>query len=68
MIKYEDRASKLNRHYRKVEAMVRQGYSIDDIVLSCPELDRTDVIDIDQKIFARDYEKREQERRYRRRF
>lgn len=64
MIKYEDRKAKLNRHYRKVEAMVRQGYDVTDILKECPELDKIDVLDIDQKIFAREMMKKERLERY----
>lgn len=65
---FETREERLSRHYRKVEAMIRQRRSIDEICRECKELSRTDVLDIDQSIFARDQERRERERRFRRRF
>lgn len=63
MIKYEDRQSKLSRHYRKVEAMIHRDCSIDDILRECPELDKLDVFDIDQQIFAKEMIRREKYRR-----
>lgn len=59
MKQYESRQDRLNRHFRKVEAMVRQGHSIEDILLNCPALSRIDVLDIDQRIFANDMRRRE---------
>ena len=63
MIKYEDRQSKLSRHYRKVEAMIHRDCSVDDILRECPELDKLDVLDIDQQIFAKEMIRREKYRR-----
>lgn len=57
-MRYEDRQSKLNRHYRKVDAMIHQGRNVDEILRECPELDRIDVLDIDQQIFAKEMERR----------
>lgn len=65
---FETREERLNRHYRKVEAMIRQGRTIDEVCRECRELSRIDVLDIDQSIFAKDRERYERERRFRRRF
>ena len=65
---FETREERLDKYYRKVEAMVRQRRTIDEICRECKELSRIDVLDIDQRIFAKDQERYERERRFRRRF
>lgn len=52
-MKYESRQDRLDNAYRKVEAMYRKGLSINEIVRDS-YLDRLDVLDITQKIFAMD--------------
>lgn len=55
-MKHETRQDRLDNNYRKVEAMYRKGQSIDEIIRSS-YLDRMDVLDIVQKIFAMDMRK-----------
>lgn len=52
-MKYETRQDRLDNNYRKIEAMYRKGLSIDEMVRGS-YLDRMDVLDIVQKIFAMD--------------
>ena len=55
-MKYVSRQDRLDNNYRKVEAMYRKGQSLDEIIRGS-YLDRMDVLDIVQKIFAMDMRK-----------
>ena len=45
--------NKIEGQYRRIEAMYRQGYSTDEIVRAT-ELNRMDVLEVTQRIFALD--------------
>lgn len=52
-MKFESREDRLKNNYRKVEAMYRKGCDTATIIRQT-ELDKFDVFDIIQKIFAMD--------------
>lgn len=54
MIRINNYESNKDRNYRKIEAMYRKGYEIEQIVRSCPDMCEFEVIDVIQKIFALD--------------
>lgn len=55
-----DRQDDYDRHYRKIEAMYRKGYSINEMCMES-ELTERETIDIIQRIFGRDMVRAERE-------
>lgn len=56
-MRYESREDRLANNYRKVEAMYRRGFNVNDIARAIG-LSLMDTYDITQKIFALDIKKK----------
>lgn len=55
-MRFETREERLDKNYRKVEAIFRRGVDIDSIARNL-QIDRIDVLDIVQKIVALDIQR-----------
>ena len=61
MKKFETREERLANNYRKIEAIFRKGFNVDEIARNL-KLDKMDVLDIVQKIVALDIQKEQRAR------
>lgn len=65
---YHNRESECDNNYRHIQAMYCKGMSIEEIIKNMPKMQRFEVIEVIQVIFAKEQMRKEKERQERQRY